>query len=50
MTVLTVLLLLAPAGGTTALIQWRSAVEQRNTAENAKVRAIVEALLARARP
>jgi WD40 repeat protein len=47
-TVLTVLLLVVTAAGTIALVQWRGALRQRNAAEDAQVRATVEALLARA--
>jgi WD40 repeat protein len=47
-TVLTVLLLVVTSVGAIALVQWRGALRQRNAAEDAQVRATVEALLARA--
>ncbi len=47
-TVLTVLLLVVTAAGTVAVVEWRGALRQRNAAEDAQVRATVEALLARA--
>jgi WD40 repeat protein len=47
-TVLTVLLLVVTSVGATALVEWRGALRQRNAAEDAQVRATVEALLARA--